>query len=259
MKPDSSRLVAIDALVIAIVSAAICFWSDRLVLMTILVSVVILLRHAILFVIADIEGVSIKAELAFWLLCTMLGAFNDWNTVVHHRVYDYTVPHFFAFTTIPIWMLLFWGMILRFFARLAKWDKLNPPAEASNKIGIGKTTFDSAALKIILQLVLIAITRHCIYRLYLNPFGSWLPFLAALILYLLFTKPTRHDFKLIAIFIFGGPLIEILYIQVGGLHTYHLGWIGGVPLWIALWWLLAIVIWKDLAFRIERILNQVYQ
>ena len=26
---------------------------------------------------------------------------------------------------------------------------------------------------------------------------------------------------------------------------------GGVPLWIVLWWALGILVWKDLAFRIE--------
>ena len=45
----------------------------------------------------------------------------------------------------------------------------------------------------------------------------------------------------------GGPAVEIAYIQLGGLHRYQLGWLGGVPMWIALWWVLAILIWDDLS------------
>lgn len=47
-----------------------------------------------------------------------------------------------------------------------------------------------------------------------------------------------------------GAIVEVAYIQGGGLHRYHLGWIGGVPLWIALWWPLAVLVWGDLARRL---------
>lgn len=35
------------------------------------------------------------------------------------------------------------------------------------------------------------------------------------------------------------------------LDASHLGWFGGVSLWIVLWWLLAVLVWKDLAYRLE--------
>ena len=256
MKPDSHRLFVIDAAVIVIVSIAICLWADRLALMTVLVPAVILARHIALASIAKTEGINIKAEIAFWLICTLLGAFNDWNSVVHHKIYDYTVPHYFSFTSIPIWMLLFWGMILRFFARLARWQPLSPPPEPSNRLGIGKFRINNAIVKVAAELLLVMLTRQTIYRFYLEPVLSWLPFLFALLIFVIFFAPTRHDFLLMAVFLIGGPLIEILYIQVGHLHRYHLGWIAGVPLWIALWWLLIIVIWKDLALRIETVLSR---
>jgi len=95
------------------------------------------------------------------------------------------------------------------------------------------------------------VTRQSIYVHYLDPVRSWLPFLIAIGLYLVLLSPTRHDAKLLAVFFVAGPASEILYIQVGGLHRYHLGWLGGAPLWIVLWWMLAILIWKDLALRLE--------
>ena len=73
--------------------------------------------------------------------------------------------------------------------------------------------------------------------------------------WLLLFRLTRHDAKLLALFAVGGPGIEILYIQVGGLHRYDLGWLGGVPLWIALWWLLAVLVGKDLSARLLRLLG----
>jgi len=114
---------------------------------------------------------------------------------------------------------------------------------------------ESAPLKVALELALVLATRQTIYRLYLDPVFSWLPFLLALAVFAALFRPDRHDGKLLLIFLAGGPLIEVLYIQVGALHAYHLGWLGGVPLWIALWWLLIVLIWKDLAFRMERALR----
>jgi hypothetical protein len=256
VKPDSNLLVGIDAAVIAVVSAAICLASTHLTLMTVLVPALILVRMGMLARVASREGVNLKAEVVFLLVCTVLGGFNDWNSVCNKKIYDYTVPHFFAFSTIPLWMLLFWGMILRFVARLARWQALGAPEQVSDKLGAGSHTVDNAALKVGGELLLVLVTRQTIYRLYMDPVLSWLPFLGALGVYWVLFRPDLHDGKLLLIFLAGGPLIEILYIQVGGLHAYHLGWIGGVPLWIALWWLLIVLIWKDLAFRMERFLRK---
>ncbi|NLH47101.1 MAG: hypothetical protein GX444_00710 [Myxococcales bacterium] len=251
--PDPDILVAIDALTVAVISVTICLWSDRLGRQSVLVPLAILARMAALGIFA--KGVVWRVEIPFFILCTLLGAFNDWNSVVHHRIYRYTVPYDSAFSTIPTWMLLFWGMILRFFARLARWKNLGPPARPADRIGIGDWFVESPALKVGAQLLLILATRQWIYRTYLDPLFSWLPFLASLAIYLLFFFPSRHDLKLLAVFFVGGPAMEMLYIRVGHLHQYYLGWIGGVPLWIVLWWMLAILIWKDLSLRVENALR----
>ena len=252
MEPDSNRLIAIDAGVIAVVSIAICLASTNLVFMTILVPAIIIARMLVLAAVAREEGVSMRAELLFFALCTALGAFNDWNSVSNKRIYDYTVPDFFSPPSIPFWMLLYWGMILRFVARLARWGALGPDKEVSNAVGINGLGLGGPAARIPAEIALIAATRWAIYRWYLDPVLSWLPFLVALVVFFLFFRPTRHDLKLACVFIIGGPAIEMLYIHFGDLHRYHLGWIGGVPLWIVFWWVLAVLIWKDLAFRIEK-------
>lgn len=258
MKPDSNRLFILDAAVIGLISCAICLFSGRLLLMSILVFILVTLRITAVLQLAKTEKIKLPAELIFFAICTLFGAFNDWNSVCNKKIYDYTVPHYFEFSSIPIWMLLYWGMILRFIARMARWQGLSPPEEISNRLGIEKFFIDNAAVKVIGQLILVLVTRQCIYRYYEDPLLSWLPFLGALIIYLLFFKPGRHDLKLLGIFLIGGPLIEILYIQVGNLHDYHHGVIGGVPIWIALWWLVIILIWKDLAFRIEKVLRRTF-
>lgn len=50
----------------------------------------------------------------------------------------------------------------------------------------------------------------------------------------------------------GGTAVEIAYIQLGGLHRYALGWLGGVPLWIALWWPLGGLLLDELGAPLER-------
>ncbi|MBP8130448.1 MAG: DUF2878 family protein [Candidatus Hydrogenedentes bacterium] len=256
MKPDSNRLTAVDAGVIAFVSAAICLAADRLVLMDILVPAALIARMAVLFRLRKAEGVCFRAEAAFFAVCTLLGAYNDWSTVCWRGVYDYNVPHEFAFSTLPMWMLLYWGMILRFMARFARWRALGAPLRLANTVGFGRLRVESGAAKVALILALTFATRFMVFRAYLDPVWSWLPFLIALAVYLVLCPPDRHDVRLMAVVLVAGPLVEILYINVGGLHRYHLGWIGGVPLWIAVWWILVILIWKDIAFRIEAALQE---
>jgi hypothetical protein len=79
---------------------------------------------------------------------------------------------------------------------------------------------------------------------------SWLPFAAALVIYVLVFRLGPHERVLLALAAIVGPLVEILFIQVGGLHRYHLGWFGGVPLWIILWWMLAVLVWDDVSARL---------
>jgi len=124
-------------------------------------------------------------------------------------------------------------------------DGINPQAAALWRFD------DPEAVYRNLLLLLALGTRQTIYRFYDDPLWSWLPFAAALALYPLLFGLTRHEARLAGLTLAVGPLVEVLYIQVGGLHRYPLGWIGGVPLWIALWWVLAVLLWRDLGSRIQ--------
>jgi len=247
------RAFALDAAAIALVSVAICAASHALVFMTVFVPAVLVVRFA-LFAILDREerGAGLAAEAIFFTVCTVMGAFNDWSSVVRHQVYSYTVPCYFPDrSTIPLWMLLFWGMILRFLVTLFRWRRLAPGHGVRDQVFLPGRSLRSPWLKVGIELALVAATRQLVYRHFDDPWLSWIPFAVALLLYALLFRPDRHDRILLALFAVGGPAIEVLYIQVGGLHSYELGWIAGVPLWIALWWMLAALIWKDISGRLQ--------
>ncbi|MDP8256680.1 MAG: hypothetical protein P9M14_13095 [Candidatus Alcyoniella australis] len=256
LRPDSNLLVGIDAALVALVSAAICLRAHDLPLMSILVPALIVARMIAVAAVARREQVNISGELLFLLLCTLLGAFNDWNSVHNHRIYDYAVPHYFEFSQIPLWMLLYWGMILRLMARLTRWQALAPPTRPSNWVGFGRLGRESALPKVVLELLIVFTSRQAIYKYYADPLLSWLPFALGLAVLLMLIRPTRHDLKLLGITLIVGPLIEVLYIRVAGLHHYQLGWICGVPLWIVLWWLTAILVFKDLTLRFTPLLQR---
>jgi hypothetical protein len=220
--------------------------------MTVTVSSLLLLRITASIYICKKENLKILPEIIFYTVCTLLGAFNDWNSVVNKQIYDYHVPHYFDFSSIPVWMLLYWGLILRFIAGLA-W-KISD-GEISNKIGLGNWFIENGLARVTVEIILLLITRQLIYQFFLDPLWSWLPFLIAFFIFILLTFPTIHDLWLILVFLIGGPVIETLYIQVGHLHAYHLAWIGGVPLWIIIWWVLVVLIWKDLSGRLYHALN----
>jgi len=247
--------LAVDAAVIVVVSAAIALRPESVALMTALVSTLILARMIAWTWVRRATGREVAGETLFVLLCTGLGGFNDWASVVHHRIYDYTVPHYVTWSTIPVWMLLFWGLILRTLATLARWRRLDPPIRPSDVVRIGRRCAHHPWLRVAALVALVLATRQTIYRFYADPWLSWLPFAGAAALYALVFGFDRHDRRLALAILVGGPLIEILYIQVGGLHRYHLGWLGGVPLWIALWWVVALVVWKDLSARILAVLG----
>ncbi len=149
---------------------------------------------------------------------------------------------------IPSWMLVYWGLILRFVTTLFSWRRLRLPAPGG-RVGSKER---SRALRLTLLLAIVVVTRQFIYRLYGDPLWSWLPFAAALLAVLLFLYPGRRRALLMAVFLVGGPLVEIAYITLGGLHVYALGWLGGVPLWIALWWPLAALVWDEVGYSLTR-------
>lgn len=244
------RALGVDASAIVIVSIAICTASHELAWMTLLVPAVIGLRFlAWTRLPRSSRGHGLGVEIGLFAIGLLLGAANDWNSVMRHRIYEYTVPHYWpALTTIPLWMLLYWGMIVRFVISVCRWRRLGPPALPQDRV-LGASQ-PRAWLKVALQLVLLLATRQAIYRLHGHPVWSWLPFVVALVVWLVLLHPTQHDLRLLGLVAIGGPGIEVLYIQVGHLHRYALGWLAGVPLWIALWWLLAIVVLNDLSARL---------
>lgn len=234
------RPFLVDASAIALISLFICLFSQRLGWMTWLVPAVIVARVVLWLRLPraerDLDG---RAEVVLLALTTVLGAFNDWNSVTRHRVYDYTVPTDLpGLSHIPIWMLLYWGLILRFVLTVFHWRRVALP-----RAGGG-------ALRVVFALALVLITRQAIYRFYAHPALSWLPFLLALALLLAVVRPDRGRLRLLAVVLVVGPAVEALYINVGQLHAYRLGWLGGVPIWIALWWGLAALIWDDLGTRL---------
>ncbi|MBI3205459.1 MAG: hypothetical protein HYZ29_28220 [Myxococcales bacterium] len=234
------RPFLVDAGAIALISLFICLFSQRLAWMTWLVPAVIVARLVLWLRLPraerDLDG---RAEVVLLALTTVLGAFNDWNSVTRHRVYDYTVPTDLpGLSHIPIWMLLYWGLILRFVLTVFHWRRVALPRTAG---GVGRVAF---------LLALVLGTRQAIYRLYAHPLLSWLPFLLALAVLLWVVRPDPGRLRLLAVVLVVGPAIEALYIQVGQLHAYRLGWLAGVPIWIALWWGLAALVWDDLGTRL---------
>jgi hypothetical protein len=248
----TDRAWAIDAAAVLAVGVAICAASHRPAVMSVVVPVVLVLRFlAWSRLPVAVRGLSVSRELVFFALCMALGAGNDWNSVVRHHVYDYTVPLLVPRPrAIPVWMLLYWGMVLRFIATLCRWKRLAPPPRPADDSHLGKRLITSPGLKIAGELGLTVATRQMIYAYYMDPLLSWLPFAAGLVFYPVVWRLSRHERVLLVLAAIGGPLFEIVLIQVGGLHVYHLGWFGGVPLWIILWWMLAVLVWNDLSARV---------
>jgi hypothetical protein len=240
--------VLADGAAIGLVSAGICLYSHEPAVMLVLVllafaarTVLWRLRH---------PGRPLGRELGFLALCTVLGAFNDWSTVDRHGVYEYTVPHELPqISTIPLWMLLYWGLILRFLATLCASRLGSALPVRRDEVRLGPRVLVNGRLKVLLELGLVLLTRQAIYAFGSDPVLSWAPFLAAALVHRALFGWDRHDRRLALLAATVGTAVEVLYIQAGGLHRYALGWFGGVPLWIVLWWALALLIWKDLTLR----------
>lgn len=246
----SDRAVAIDLAATAAIGVAVCAVADALVVMSALVPLVVALRFALWWRLPAGERGRPRVELALFAICTVVGAANDWNTVVGHGVYRYEVPADLpALSTIPTWMLLYWGLILRFVLTVFHWRR-SGLGRAGDGVWLGRRTSVRPLLKVLLLLGLVLATRQAIYRLYDHVLWSWLPFAVAILAYLALFRPERARLRLLVIVVAIGPAVEALYIQVGHLHAYRLGWLGGVPLWIALWWGLAALVWDDIGTRL---------
>ena len=242
MATTNSALL-LDVGAIAAASVAVCLFADRPVLMGALIPTLMATRLAVW---ARLPGPSrrhgLPLELAALLSCTVLGGLNDWMSVVRHRVYDYTVPVLVPeLGSIPLWMLLYWGQILRSLATLCAWRGLGPSPGEPRDQGLIR----APGLRLLVLLGLVLVTRQCIYRWYAEPLLSWLPFSLALIVYGVALGVGRPELRLAALIASVGPLVEIGYIQLGGLHRYHLGWLAGVPIWLVLWWVLGTLGWRE--------------
>lgn len=250
------RAALLDLGAVTAISALICCTADRPLWMTVAVPSLIAARLALWARLPRGErGGGLGSELLLFAICTVVGAFNDWNTVVRHAVYDYRVPHLLPVDrAIPVWMLLYWGLALRTLVTLFRWRRLAPPERPRDEVYLPGRVVRSPRIKVGLQLALVLATRQLIYRWYGDPLLSWLPFAAALAIYVALFRLDRHERRVVACVAIGGPAIEVFYIQLGDLHAYRLGWIGGVPLWIALWWVLAALLWNDLSLRLQRTL-----
>ncbi|MBT3981774.1 MAG: hypothetical protein HOE90_10500 [Bacteriovoracaceae bacterium] len=249
VKATNGKSLLVDTFVIVAISILICFFSKKLLLMSIVVPLILAVRLIYTLIRFDEK----KQEIILYTICTILGAFNDWNSVVGKGVYDYHAPVYFPeFSTIPIWMLLYWGMILRYMAAVAWWPGLGKDVELKNEVHLGSKVWKSTPTKIILQLAIVFVTRQFIYHYYLDSVLSFAPFVVALILYSLIFRPNKREIKLGLLCISLGTVVEILYIGAGDLHYYHHGILFGVPIWISLWWSLSVIIWKDIYKLIEQ-------
>lgn len=240
---------------ILVVSVAIVLRSDDLATMTAVV-VGAAAGRAVLFALTPRAGrdTSIGLDLAFFAAATVLGAFNDWMSVTVRGVYAYRVPTDLAWSDLPAWMLLYWGLILHFVATLFRWRRLGLPPPRDD-LSLGRRVLGGAGARVAAMLALVLATRQAIYRTWSDPVASWLPFAAALALGLLLLRPDRRRLALLGVFAVGGPAVESLYIRAGHLHEYAHGILGGVPVWIALWWVLAAWFWSELSERALRALS----
>ena len=236
----STRQMAFEATLVGIIALAVLGLASRPLAMALVVTAAGLGRFALFS--RAYPGRSLAVELLFFALCTLVGAANDLHTVVVRGVYAYAVPtELAAGPAIPLWMLLFWGAILRFVFALTRWERFGPEPDAG-RVVFGRR---SPALALALVAVVVLVTRASVFAFHGDPPLSWLPLALAPAVYALAGRATRHDAWLAGIALVAGPLVEALFIQIAGLHAYALGWIAGVPVWIVLWWALATWIVKD--------------
>lgn len=248
--------LAVDLVPVAVVVACILSLGDAAAVMTAIVALAMAGRTAAWWLLVGRpEARSLAPELGLLAIATLLGAANDHLSVVVHRVYDYGLPTLTpGLSSIPTWMLLFWGLILRALATLVRTGPFATPVPRT-LVHLPGRTLDAPVLRIAIDLALVLATRQLVYRFHLDPWLSFVPFAAALAVRALLLRLDRGDLGLVATIAIVGPAVEAACINVAHLHRYHLGILGGVPVWIVLWWVLGALVWKELAPRIEALLE----
>lgn len=240
--------VVADFIAVIVISALILLSVDNEMIMSVVVASVVVWRNLIYPL---IKKDSLSSSLVFYIICVLLGGFNDWRSVDVKKIYEYHAPTSFPdFSSIPLWMYLYWGIILCLMSRLGRWNWGRSYVNSDELLPWFKKGLTSPVMKILGQLLLIFITRQTIYTNYLDPFYSWFPFVVAIVAYVIVFRVNVQDILFFFTAIILGTIVESAYITLANLHFYHLGIIYGVPVWITLWWGLSVLIWRDLSYRI---------
>lgn len=241
------RALLVDALAVLVVGAAACVARAHVAAMWGVVALAWLGRLTLRGETRPTLS-ALSREFALTAGCALVGYANDWNTVVRHGVYDYGGPHDLApWSSIPSWMLGFWGLIFRFVLTLSAWERLGERSPAGEiRLGPWARGRTHPWLRRALVLALVLVTRQAIYRLWAHPVLSWAPFAAALGAHAWLFPWGRRERSLVLLALTVGPLAEAALIA-SGLHQYALGWLVGVPVWIALWWALGALTLAELA------------
>lgn len=179
-----------------------------------------------------------SGDYIYLIIGIVLGGGNDIISM-WKKVYYYT-PETILPVPIPLWMLLFWGEVFIFFRKimrykpfLGKLDKpelLDPP--------------------LIADLIIFVILRIVIYKFANKP---WVPDAIYSFIYvvrILILPPKPNERKLILTMLILGPIYEIALVKCG-LYVYQNGIIFGLPLWLIIWWLFVIRLFKAISDRIE--------
>lgn len=251
MRRTGDLAVALDVAVIVAASALVCTRAHDLATMRVAVPLLLAGRWLAWTALPLRErDTGAITEAALLAGAALLGGFNDWLSVDRFGVYDYLVPtDLGGVSRIPSWMLLLWGMLLRLPLTLARWRRLGLPRHPDTLFW-GDRPVGGLGARLGLLAALILGTRQLVYRLHEHALWSWLPMALALGVLVVAFRPGARRLAFVAMVLVLGPAVEAVYIRVGGLHAYELGWLAGVPLWIALWWGVGVLAWEEVAGRL---------
>jgi len=225
----TARELVAEALVLILAAASIYFFARKTYLMSAVMLGIIIFRFVFCYR---------KGDLIFFFLGFVLGGGNDLISM-YKKVYAYLPAPDISLLPIPMWVLLFWGLIFVFFRKLMRFGPFlgEPP----------KRLIDQPLL---LDGLILVIYRMIIYR---TADRFWLPdalFAAILVLRLLVSVPSKNERRLMLTMLVLGPAYEIWLIHCG-LYVYQTGFFYGMPLWLIVYWVFVIRLLKAIFDRIE--------